>query len=97
MGIFATKNTVERHQERLDALYVKVLDLERANRSLQLEYEELYDKVRRQMARMSKRVAVDAKEANDAPIADAGGGDGGVDQISANILARRGFLRRQAE
>ncbi len=87
MGIFATNKAVASLAFRLGEISVEVDSLKRANRSLELEFTELYDKVRHQMSRMAKRTAVEAKELNDAePILPA---PGEVDAISAKILARR--------
>lgn len=97
MSIFATNKAVSALAFRLGELSTEVTDLKRANRSLELEFTELYDKVRHQMSRMAKRSALDAKEVNDAPIVDANQGELDIDPISAKILTRRGFIRRQAE
>jgi len=97
MGIFATNRAIKRIESRQGELLESIHDLKRAVRSLELEYTELYDKVRHQMSRMAKRAAVDAKENGDATLVDAIPNDDEVDPISAKILARRGFLRRQAD
>ena len=75
----------------------RIHSLETANKQLGLEWEELYDKVRHQMSRMSRRAKADVAENGEdfEPNPDASGVDG-VDPISAKILARRG-IRRQAE
>ncbi len=97
MSIFRQQKALERLRDDLFALRTAVSELQSSNKRLSLEWEELYDKVRRQMARMSKRYAVDAKENGQLP-PDSEVDDGsGVDPISAKILARRGFIRRQAE
>jgi len=97
MGIFATNKTVAALAFRLGELSVEVDDLKRTNRRLELEYVELYDKVRHQMSRMAKRAALDSPVNDELPeaMAQAARTDG-VDPISAKILARRG-LQRQAE
>lgn len=61
MGIFATNKAVERLRDRLETLEVLCGELERDRRKLDLEFTDLYDKVRRQMSRMAKRAAVDDK------------------------------------
>jgi len=61
MGIFATNKAVERLRDRLETLEVLCGELERDRRKLDLEFTDLYDKVRRQMSRMAKRAAVDEK------------------------------------
>lgn len=72
----------------------KADDTERTMRKLDLEFGDLYDKVKRQMSRMSKRAALDAKEVNDQVPEILPGEE--IDPISASILRRRG-IRRQAE
>lgn len=91
MNILATSKAVEELAVRIGELDIEVRTLKTANKHLELEWEELYDKVRRQMARMSKRYAVDQKEngelLEEAPL------DDGLDPISRSILARRGATR----
>jgi len=97
MAIFATNKAVNSLSDRIGDLSTAVTELQTARKHLELEWEELYDKVRRQMARMSKRYAVDAKENGEIP-AIAGESDDAdeIDPISAKIHARRtgGFLTR---
>ncbi len=93
MGLFGNNTALERIEDRLARLCEQVADLERENRSLKLEYVELYDKVSHQMSRMAKRYARDKSEVNDAPVIEP---EIDVsDPISAKILERRGFLRNQ--
>ncbi len=96
MSIFRQQKALERLQDDLHTLRMSVQELQSANKRLSLEWEELYDKVRRQMARMSKRAAVDAKEQgnglDELPVPE----QPQTDHISASILRRRG-MRRQAE
>lgn len=95
MGLFATNKAVAALSDRIGELSTDVTKLKTANKHLELEWEELYDKVRRQMARMSKRYAVDAKENGELPpIAGETLEDDEIDPISAKIHARRtrGFL-----
>ncbi len=90
MALFPTQKAVEALSSRLSEVEGTVRTLKTANKHLELEWEELYDKVRRQMSRMSKRYAVDAKE--DAPTREPEFADGTgdrVDSISAGILRRR--------
>jgi len=91
MGLFGDVKAVERLENRLAELEASHDKLGRTIRSLELEYVELYDKVKRQMSRMAKRYAVDAAEVNDAPVDVEP--DGGVDPISRSILRRRGMSR----
>ena len=95
MGLFAVKKDVVSLSTRVAALHTEIQALKSANKHLELEWEELYDKVRRQMARMSKRYAVDQKENGEIPpIAAEDLSDDDLDPISAKIHARRsrGFL-----
>ena len=94
MGIFQQQKALAALSFRLGEMSTEIQDLKRANRSLELEFTELYDKVRHQMSRMAKRAAVAEKENIDA--AEIPAIDGGPDPISAGILQRRG-IRRQAE
>ena len=86
------QKAVESLEDRCRKLEHRCEDLERAHKGLGLEWEELYDKVRHQMSRMSKRVPAEAPAApngldSEPEIAP---GDG-VDPISASILRRRGM------
>ncbi len=97
MGIFATNKALAHLSDRIGDLSSEVQELKSARKHLELEWEELYDKVRRQMARMSKRYAVDAKENGEIPaIAGEADDEDEMDPISAKIHARRtgGFLTR---
>ena len=92
MGIFGQMKAFDRLEDRLRSVELKLDDLERTSRKLGLEWEDLYDKVKRQMSRMSKRTAVDAKEAVDAFNDEAVPEHGlETDPISAKILQRRGM------
>jgi len=93
MRLFGDDTAVERLENRLAALEDSHDKLGRTIRSLELEYVELYDKVKRQMSRMAKRYAVDVAENNDAPVAEEV--DDGLDPISRSIMLRRGMPRRQ--
>jgi len=95
MALFATNKAVTALSDRLGDLSTAVIELKTAHKHLELEWEELYDKVRRQMARMSKRYAVDQKENGEIPpIAGEVLEEDETDPISAKIHARRtrGFL-----
>lgn len=86
------QKAVESLEDRCRKLEHRCEDLERAHKGLGLEWEELYDKVRHQMSRMSKRVPAEPPTApngldSEPEIAP---GDG-VDPISASILRRRGM------
>jgi len=61
MGVFRTQKALDRLEDRTRTLELKCDDLERAKRTIDLEFTELYDKVRHQMSRMAKRDARAAK------------------------------------
>jgi len=61
MSIFSQQKAIERLRDRLDGMDTMLGELERDRRKLDLEFTDLYDKVRRQMSRMAKRAAVDDK------------------------------------
>jgi len=89
MTIFWTKTAAPGIEERLATLESDFRTLKTANKHLELEWEELYDKVRRQMSRMSKRSAVDAPTLpNNEEVLEA---DDGLDPISRSIMLRRGM------
>ena len=89
MGIFGNKIAAPGIEERLGVLESDVRTLRSANKHLELEWEELYDKVRRQMSRMSKRSAVDAPPLTNGE--DVEVVDDGLDPISRSIMLRRGM------
>jgi len=96
MRIVGKNKALDRLEDRLRALELKFDDLDRLNRKLDLEFTELYDKVRHQMSRMAKRDALARKndtdppelEQDDLPFPDA-------DPISRSILLRRGGVGGQ--
>jgi len=97
MSIFTTRKALGELSARIRVLDGEVRELKTARKHLELEWEELYDKVRRQMARMSKRYAVDQKENGEIPpIAGEEIDESRMDPISAQIHARRtgGFLNQ---
>jgi len=97
MSVFGDKKAIDRLEDRLERTIQICTDLERENKKLDLEFTDLYDKVRRQMSRMAKRYAVDSKESADLePVIIDGSDPGEMDPISADIHARRsrGFLSR---
>ena len=95
MSVFSTQKALDRLEDRLQRTEQLCADLDRENKKLDLEFTDLYDKVRRQMSRMAKRYAVDTKEnggelpaeLNDSP------GDS-LDPISRSIMMRRGMAAR---
>jgi len=90
-----TQKTLDRLEDRLKRTEDLCADLQREAKKLDLEFTDLYDKVRRQMSRMAKRYALDSKESQDPeqPIID-GSPSELSDPISEGIKARRtrGFL-----
>ena len=90
MSIFATSKAVASLAFRLGELSVEVRELKTAHKHLELEWEELYDKVRHQMSRMSRRVKVEpltnGEELVETPV---NAESLSIDPISAKILARR--------
>ena len=93
MKLFATQKAVAELAFRLGELDSDVRTLKTANKHLELEWEELYDKVRRQMSRMSKRYAVDQKENGE--LLPEAPPDDGLDPISRSIMLRRGMPGRK--
>ena len=88
--MFKQKLALETLEDRCRALEHRCEDLERSHKGLALEWEELYDKVRHQMSRMSRRTKADAKLAPE--IEDEGPSDSTgnrLDTISEGILRRR--------
>lgn len=90
MGVLTTKKAIAELRDSLGALSTDVRELKSAQKHLELEWEELYDKVRHQMARMSRRAKAETPEWPDREVV-AEGADGAnrVDPISAGILRRR--------
>ncbi len=91
--MFKQKIAVEMLEDRCRALEHRAEDLERNHKGLALEWEELYDKVRHQMSRMSRRVKADAKLHNEnpdeEPVGASNSGGTGLDTVSERILRRR--------
>jgi len=90
MGLFATNKAVERLKDRLETLEVLTGELERDRRKLDLEFTDLYDKVRHQMARMAKRASVvTAAEGNGELEEQVPDQFAHLDPISRSIMLRR--------
>ena len=90
MGLFASKTAIAVLTDRLRELSDEIRSLKSAHKHLELEWEELYDKVRHQMARMSRRVKRDEKDDLNGPEPEVPSEDyPGVDPISARILRLR--------
>ena len=92
MGILRQQKAIDRLEDRLQRTEQLCADLDRENKKLDLEFTDLYDKVRRQMSRMAKRYAIDQKETlNDMDVQPETGPPDSVDPISRSILRRRGM------
>ena len=91
MGLFAQQKAIDRLADRLDGMDTMLGELERDRRKLDLEFTDLYDKVRRQMSRMAKRAAVDDKgNGFDTEIPEIPDHLAHLDPISRSIMLRRG-------
>jgi len=89
------QKTIDRLEDRLRSLELKCDDLERAKKSLDLEFTELYDKVSHQMSRMAKRYArAEKAEPDTTQVDSADSPSDGIDSVSASILRRRGMRAR---
>jgi len=96
MNIFATKKAIAELAFRLGEVSVEVRELKTAHKHLELEWEELYDKVRHQMARMSRRAKVDPKnDAGGLDLEPEGAQAASIDPISHSIMLRRAGVRRE--
>lgn len=90
MSLFGRNRAAERLEDRLRKVEDLCSALDRDRKKLDLEFTDLYDKVRHQMSRMAKRDAVYRKENGadleplppDLPFPDA-------DPISRSIMMRR--------
>ena len=95
MSVFRVQKALDRLEDRLQRTEQLCADLDRENKKLDLEFTDLYDKVRRQMSRMAKRYAVDSKEngqefqvnPDDSP-------SDTLDPISRSIMMRRGMAAK---
>lgn len=96
MATFRVQKTLDRLEDRLERTEQLCADLDRENKKLDLEFTDLYDKVRRQMSRMAKRYAVDQKEnGQDFQEPAAIDSTDSVDPISKSIMMRRGMQARK--
>jgi len=80
---------VERLENSLQALKSDVHDLQAANKRLELEWTETYDKVRHQMSRMARRGDLAKSNGPGDILPPEGTGEPEMDDISASIHARR--------
>lgn len=90
MALLATSRELKLLRRILEECRDDVTELKRTSRSLELEFTELYDKVRHQMSRMSKRdahrVKVDENDEEELPTNNYAVGQ---DPISQKIFLRR--------
>jgi len=94
MSVFRVQKALDRLEDRLHATEQLCADLDRENKKLDLEFTDLYDKVRRQMSRMAKRYAVDTKEnGGEIPADPTDSPLNSLDTISRSIMMRRGMAR----
>ncbi len=92
MGLFATSKAVKLLSEQLREQRDRVQDLESDCKHLRLEWEELYDKVRHQMSRMSKRSSAVLPSNGDQPPSEQPSEPfADLDPVSRSIMLRRGM------
>ena len=84
-----TIRALERLEDRFDTLTTQVNELESANKRLQLEWVETYDKVRHQLSRMARRGDLSNGKDPIENVDDAATGEPKMDPISEKIHARR--------
>lgn len=94
--MFATKRSIERSlraterlEDRLDGLISQVNELESANKRLQLEWGETYDKVRHQLSRMARRGDLPKGQGNGEIVDESADAETKMDPISQRIHDRR--------
>ena len=95
--MFKQLKAIERLEDRLARTETLCSELSRDSKRLDLEFTDLYDKVRRQMSRMAKRYAIDAKENGELSLEEGPVDDGqSPDPISEAIHKRRnrGFIQQ---
>jgi len=89
MSVFGSKKAPPGLEERLAEVAMECSALRRDARALDLEFTNLYDKVSRQMSRMAKRHAVDAKENGGDPEVETETPFDHLDPVSKSIMLRR--------
>ncbi len=90
MSLFARQKAAERLEHRLIKLEDLCSSLESDRRKLDLEFSDLYDKVRHQMSRMAKRDAVSKKEnGEDLLVETVPDQFADLDPVSRSIMMRR--------
>lgn len=96
MRLFGSTKQQDLAIEMLEESFVRMTrdvdDLKSANKRLQLEWAETYDKVSHQMSRMARRKdLVPPPPAGPGEDLEADGTEVGVDPVSRSILRRRGM------
>ena len=80
---------IERLGDSLAAQLIRIETLERANKKLELEWVETYDKVRHQLSRMARRGDLSNGKDPDANVDETATDEAKMDPISERIHARR--------
>ena len=90
MTIFAVNKALERLENRLRVVEIQCQSLDSTSKKLDLEFTELFDKVRHQMSRMAARHAK-AEKLNGDPSEGSSSEENsdGIDPISRSIMMRR--------
>ncbi len=91
-----TIRAIERLEDDFKSLRKAVDELKSANKRLELEWVETYDKVRHQLSRMARRGDLSKGNGSDVIVDEAATEEPVMDPISAKIHERRnrGFLGR---
>lgn len=96
MGLFRSTKQRDLATEMLQESYVRLVrdvdELKSANKRLQLEWAETYDKVSHQMSRMARRKDfIPSTPPSDGEDPQTNGTEVGLDPVSLSILRRRGM------
>jgi len=90
MGIWARQKAVDRLDDRLRKTEDLCSALDRDRKKLDLEFTDLYDKVRHQMSRMAKRDALSRKENGEDVLVETVPDEfAHLDSVSRSIMMRR--------
>ena len=90
MSLFASAKELRLLRDSLREQSDRVQALESASKALRLEWEELYDKVRHQMSRMSKRSSPDLPSNGPLPSPEEPSEQfADLDPVSRSIMLRR--------
>ena len=88
--MWGKKTAIEQYENRLKTVEVLCDRLERAEKKLDLEFIELYDKVNHQMSRMARRAQRAEKENGPTNLpTNADSPSDGLDPVSRSIMLRR--------